>query len=153
MPEQVRHDERWPARHRAAARNSGEKEHGRFRQGDDADRRGRLSVRDDAAAVAAQVSVPESGGYRRVTRPTATPARGEKVAAWGPSPGFRELRWLRPVVAGDVLSFASFVETKRPSDSRPRWGIVQFRNSGINQRGELAFSFLGTAFVPRRRRA
>ena len=78
-------------------------------------------------------------------------ARGAKVAVWGPSPGFRELRWLRPVLAGDALSFASVVETKRRSVSRPQWGIVQVRNSGTNQRGELAFSFLGTAFVPRRR--
>ena len=26
-------------------------------------------------------------------------ARGETIAIWGPSPGFRELRWLRPVLA------------------------------------------------------
>jgi acyl dehydratase len=77
-------------------------------------------------------------------------ARGERVAVWGPSPGFRELRWLQPVLVGDTLSFAGIVETKRTSDSRPEWGIVQIRNSGTNQRGELAFSFLATAFVPRR---
>ena len=34
-------------------------------------------------------------------------ARGEKVAVWGPSPGFRELRWIKPVLAGDTISFAS----------------------------------------------
>jgi len=78
-------------------------------------------------------------------------SRGEEVAVWGPSPGFRELRWIRPVLAGDTLSFASEVETRRTSDSRPEWGIVQIRNRGTNQHGELAFSFLGTAFVPRRR--
>jgi acyl dehydratase len=78
-------------------------------------------------------------------------ARGEKVAAWGPSPGFRELRWLRPVLAGDTLSFVGVVETKRTSGKRPEWGIVQIRNTGTNQRGEPVFSFLGTAFVPRRR--
>ena len=27
-------------------------------------------------------------------------ARGEEVAIWGPSPGFRELRWIKPVLAG-----------------------------------------------------
>ena len=32
-------------------------------------------------------------------------ARGEKVAIWGPSPGFRELRWIRPVLAGDIDQF------------------------------------------------
>jgi acyl dehydratase len=77
-------------------------------------------------------------------------ARGEQVAIWGPSPGFRELRWLKPVLAGDVISYASEVETLRSSEKRPEWGIAQVRNTGTNQRGELAFSFLATAFVPRR---
>src|ERR1700761_1662515 len=27
-------------------------------------------------------------------------ARGEKVAIWGPSPGFRDLRWIKPGLAG-----------------------------------------------------
>jgi acyl dehydratase len=77
-------------------------------------------------------------------------ARGETVAVWGPSPGFRELRWIRPVLSGDTISFANQVETKRTSEKRPEWGILQARNVGTNQRGEVAFSLLATAFVPRR---
>jgi len=77
-------------------------------------------------------------------------ARGEEIAVWGPSPGFRELRWIKPVLAGDTVSFSSVVETKRTSDKRPEWGILQARNTGTNQRGELVYSFLATAFVPRR---
>ncbi|MBR1123985.1 MaoC family dehydratase [Bradyrhizobium lablabi] len=77
-------------------------------------------------------------------------ARGEQVAVWGPSPGFRELRWIRPVLAGDTISFSSRVESKRVSDSRPGWGILQARNTGTNQRGEDVYSMLATAFVPRR---
>ncbi len=77
-------------------------------------------------------------------------ARGEQVAVWGPSPGFRELRWIRPVLAGDTISFASEIEQLRSSSSRPEWGILHARNTGTNQRGEVAFSFLATAFVPRR---
>jgi acyl dehydratase len=77
-------------------------------------------------------------------------ARGEPVAVWGPSPGFRELRWIKPVLAGDTVSFASEVESKRPSSSRPEWGLLQVRNTGTNQRGELVFSYLATAFVQRR---
>ena len=53
-------------------------------------------------------------------------------------------------MAGDTISFASVVEQVRTSDSRPQWGIVQARNTGTNQRGELVFSVLATAFVPRR---
>jgi acyl dehydratase len=77
-------------------------------------------------------------------------ARGETVAVWGPSPGFRDLRWLKPVLAGDIISFASEVESLRPSSKRPEWGILEARNSGVNQRGEPVFSMLATAFVPRR---
>jgi acyl dehydratase len=76
-------------------------------------------------------------------------ARGEEVAVGGPSPGFRELRWLKPVLAGDTISFASEIESLRASSSRPEWGILQARNTGINQRGELVFSFLASAFVPK----
>ena len=77
-------------------------------------------------------------------------ARGEKVAIWGPSPGFRELRWIRPVLAGDTIAYATEVASKRTSEKRPEWGIVEARNTGTNQRGELAFSLLATAFAPRR---
>lgn len=85
---------------------------------------------------------------QRLTREAAE--RGEKIAIWGPSPGFRELRWVRPVLAGDIISFASEVELVRSSEKRPEWGIVQARNTGTNQRGELVFSLLATAFAPRR---
>ena len=80
-------------------------------------------------------------------------SRGEEVAIWGPSPGFRELRWIRPVLAGDTISFASEVASLRSSESRPAWGILEARNSGANQRGEPVFSILSTAFVPRRKPA
>jgi acyl dehydratase len=77
-------------------------------------------------------------------------ARGEKVAVWGPSPGFRDLRWIKPVLAGDTITYVSEVESLRISEKRPEWGILQARNTGTNQRGELVFSLLATAFVPRR---
>lgn len=77
-------------------------------------------------------------------------ARGEEVALGGPSPGFRDLRWLKPVLAGDTISFTSEIENLRTSASRPQWGILQSRNTGTNQRGEVVFTFLASAFVPRR---
>lgn len=77
-------------------------------------------------------------------------ARGESAPAWGPSPGFKDLKWLKPVMAGDTVSYASEVKTLRVSASRPEWGLVQVLNTGTNQRGELVFSFVATAFAPRR---
>jgi len=52
-------------------------------------------------------------------------ARGEKVAVWGPSPGFRDLRGIKPVLAGDTIAYASDVESLRRSEKRPEWGILQ----------------------------
>src|SRR3979490_1416852 len=52
-------------------------------------------------------------GQRRTSEAV---ARGETVAAWGPSPGFRELRWIRPVLADDTISFATGVESLRTSE-------------------------------------
>jgi acyl dehydratase len=80
-------------------------------------------------------------------------ARGQTVATWGPSPGFRDLRWIKPVLANDTIHFASAIETRRLSEKRPEWGILEVRNTGTNQRGEPVFSMLATAFVPRRNAA
>jgi acyl dehydratase len=77
-------------------------------------------------------------------------ARGETVAVWGPSPGFRDLRWIRPVLAGDTVSFFTEIESKRISESRRGWGILQNRTAGVNQRGEEVYSIRATAFVPLR---
>jgi acyl dehydratase len=77
-------------------------------------------------------------------------ARGEKVAVWGPSPGFRELRWIKPVVADDTITYATEITSLRTSEKRPEWGIMQARITGANQRGESVYSLLSTAFVPRR---
>jgi acyl dehydratase len=77
-------------------------------------------------------------------------ARGEPIATLGPSPGFREMKWLRPVYAGDTISYASEVADKRVSQSRPRWGLIEVHNTGTNQNGELVMSFKSSAFVERR---
>jgi acyl dehydratase len=77
-------------------------------------------------------------------------ARGEPNATLGPSPGFRDLKWLKPVYAGDTIDYASEVVEKRVSNSRPGWGLIHVRNTGTNQKGELVLSFISTAFVERR---
>ena len=77
-------------------------------------------------------------------------ARGEEVAVWGPSPGFRDLRWIRPVLAGDTVAYANVVIDKRASGSRPGWGILTARTTGTNQRGEEVYAITATAFVPMR---
>ena len=68
----------------------------------------------------------------------------------GPSPGFRKLQWLKPVYAGDRITYHSAVADKRPSFSRPDWGLFFHHNTGVNQKGETVFSFDGCVFIERK---
>ena len=77
-------------------------------------------------------------------------ARGETIAKHGPSPGFRDLRWLRPVYVGDTITYASEVVETRVTKTRPGWGLVFSRNTGVNQNGDMVLSFIGSGFVERR---
>ena len=77
-------------------------------------------------------------------------ARGEPIATFGPSPGFRELKWLKPVYVGDTITYATEIVELRASKSRPGWGLIWVRNTGSNQRGEPVISFISTSFVQRR---
>lgn len=74
-------------------------------------------------------------------------ALGNGRAIIGPSPGFRNLRWLRPVHAGDTVSYETTITDKRLSASRPGWGLIETANVGRNQSGDVVFSFDGAAFV------
>jgi len=72
-----------------------------------------------------------------------------RPARLGPSPGFKNLRWSKPVFAGDRITYFSEIADKRESASRPQWGLFFHRNTGINQHGEEVFSFDGCVFVER----
>jgi acyl dehydratase len=76
--------------------------------------------------------------------------RGESVAGMGPALGFRELKWLRPVYVGDTIDYTSEVVETRTSGSRPGFGLITIRSTGVNQNGEPVISFLSTTFVERR---
>lgn len=76
-------------------------------------------------------------------------ANGELAATIGPSPGLRELKWMKPVYVGDTITYQTEVKAKRVSESRPGWGIVTLFSSGKNQHDAVVISFTSTAFVPR----
>ena len=76
---------------------------------------------------------------------TLTAASGA-VPQLGPSPGFKDMRWLRPVYAGDTIRYSARLIDKRASSSRPGWGLASHHNTAENQRGEPAFEFTGTVF-------
>jgi acyl dehydratase len=74
-------------------------------------------------------------------------SRGEAPLIRGPSPGFDDLKWSRPVYAGDTVTYAATVIAKRASQSRPGWGIVTSEIAGTNQKGEAVFAVTTQAFA------
>ena len=76
--------------------------------------------------------------------------KGETIAMWGPSPGFKNLKWPRPVMAGDTLHFRITILDKVDLKSRPERGLLVFLNEGVNQNCDLAFQVTGQILVPRR---
>lgn len=78
-------------------------------------------------------------------------AAGKKLPEVGPSPGFENMRWLKPVYPGDTMTYRMTVKSKRNLASRPGWGLLFGLGEGFNQMGELVFSFESkvlTALMP-----
>jgi acyl dehydratase len=76
-------------------------------------------------------------------------ARGETLPQLGVSPGFKEMRWARPVHEGDVVSYSVEPVSKRET-SKPRWGLVTNTFRGVNQRGDEVLVFSSAVLIARR---
>ena len=74
-------------------------------------------------------------------------AKGIVPPSLGPSPGFDNLKWLKPVYAGDEIRYAGRIVAKREAASRPGWGIISMEVTGTNQKGEPVFAYTGHVFV------
>ena len=77
-------------------------------------------------------------------------ADGRKPPAGGPSPGFLDMKWPAPVRAGDTITYSSTVIGKIEMKSRPQWGIIRSRNTGVNRNGETVLDFVGQGLIQRR---
>ena len=64
--------------------------------------------------------------------------------------GIESLRWPAPVRPGDRLTAAVEIVAMRPSESKPRFGVVQVRTTTRNQRGEAVQIVVSNVLVPRR---
>ena len=72
---------------------------------------------------------------------------GLPAVAFGPSPGFEKLKWLRPVYAGEEIRFHSTTAACRPSASRPGWYVFTGDNGGALMDGTPVISFTSSALV------
>jgi len=71
-------------------------------------------------------------------------ARGGTPPKFGPSPGFRNLKWLKPVFAGDTVTYTMRFNGSRPVPNRPGRSLVDISYAGVNQKGEQVFSMDGS---------
>jgi acyl dehydratase len=76
--------------------------------------------------------------------------RGDALFRAGVSPGFEDMRWLKPVRPGMTLRYTSETIEKVELRSRPELGLVKSRNEARDENDELVFSFVGKGFVQRR---
>lgn len=77
-------------------------------------------------------------------------ARGMRPAQYGPSPGFKNLAWLKPVFPGDTIEYRGRIVEKLDWKNRPDRGLIVTDNQGRNQRGEIVFAIRGQIFAERK---
>ncbi len=91
--------------------------------------------------------------YRTLVERTKTQiAMGKPVAKLGPSPGLKNIKWLKPVFAGETIAYTFEVTDLRTSNSRPQWGILTMLCSGRNLDDEPVMQFESSVFVERANR-
>ncbi|MBB4955264.1 acyl dehydratase [Agrobacterium vitis] len=87
------------------------------------------------------------GGWMRTfvdfwdTTTAALRAQGKTPPTLGPSPGFRDLAWLKPVYAGDDITYSITALEGRVLKSRPEWRLNSSIAEGMNQNGEPVLRF------------
>lgn len=64
--------------------------------------------------------------------------------------GFTNLKWKKPVMAGDTIGGTATIAELRPSASHPQWGIVTLDFAIINQRNEPVMTMRLANLVERR---
>jgi acyl dehydratase len=77
-------------------------------------------------------------------------AAGNPLQRAGVSPGFIDLKWLKPVRPGMTLTYSNEVIGKVELKSRPNLGIIESLNEARDESGTVVFSFVGKGFVERR---
>lgn len=70
------------------------------------------------------------------------------VSERGVNLGWRDVRLLAPVFAGDTIHAETEVLDKRESQSRSGFGIVTVRTRGLNQRDEVVIDFERSIMLP-----
>lgn len=66
---------------------------------------------------------------------------------FGPSPGIRDLKWIRPVFAGETITFSRTALSHRPHRRRPGWHILEILAEGHDQSGGKVIEFIAEVLI------
>jgi len=83
---------------------------------------------------------------RQDTTPTPWDGPGPRPA-FGPSPGFRNLRWLKPVYVDETITFTRTGVDHRPVASRPGWRLLTIRCEAFDSTGDKVLEFDSAVLV------
>jgi len=72
---------------------------------------------------------------------------GRKVPRIGPSPGFKDLRWLKPIHAGDTITFTRTAVSYRALASKPGWLMLLLKAEAFNERQEPVMEMENSVLV------
>jgi acyl dehydratase len=86
------------------------------------------------------LAMSAAAGGARWTGPGARPE-------FGPSPGFRNLKWLKPVYAGETVTFTRTGLAHRPIASRPGWRLLTIRAEAFDSTGDKVIEFESAVLV------
>jgi acyl dehydratase len=117
---------------------------------------------DEAAAKASLFGALAASGWHtaalyirnlvaaRQRASAAARAEGIALASYGPSPGFKNLSWPRPVLVGDTVEYRARLAAKIDLKSRPNRGLLILTSQGRNQKGEIVFGITSQILCERR---
>lgn len=66
---------------------------------------------------------------------------------FGPSPGFRNLKWLKPVYAGETITFRRTALRHRAVASRPDWRLLTVLAEAFDSKGDKVIEFESAVMV------
>lgn len=66
---------------------------------------------------------------------------------FGPSPGFKNLKWLKPVFAGETVTFTRRGLDHRPLASRPGWRMLTIHSEAFDSTGDKVLEFDSAVLV------
>lgn len=73
--------------------------------------------------------------------------RSRPIARIRPSPGFKNLKWPKPVYAGETVTFMRTALSHRPLATRPGWRLLALRSEGFDSRDDKVLEFDSAVLV------